>query len=122
MADDDINVQYKDIINQIAKENKALQIIEQSLETVAKSNKTEKSKAVSINVGNVKKKAAIERLDKLKEEKLSLEQKEARYIGPYTVARVAQNGSYVLRDAEGDVADHTVPIDQLKVANFVMTI
>jgi hypothetical protein len=54
----------------------------------------------------------VYRLDPLRKDK-----REARYIGPYTIARVAQNGSYVLRDAEGDIVDHTVPIDQLKIAN-----
>jgi hypothetical protein len=54
----------------------------------------------------------VYRLDPLRKDK-----REARYIGPYTIARVAQNGSYVLRDAEGDIVDHTVPVDQLKVAN-----
>jgi hypothetical protein len=38
-----------------------------------------------------------------------------KYLGPYTIARRAHNGGYVLRDSTGDILDRHVPIDQLKV-------
>ena len=40
---------------------------------------------------------------------------EPKYIGPYTIARRARNGAYVLRDGTGDVLDRHVPLDQLKL-------
>jgi Chromo (CHRromatin Organisation MOdifier) domain len=40
---------------------------------------------------------------------------EPKYIGPYTVARRARHGGYVLRDATGDILDRQVPADQLKL-------
>jgi hypothetical protein len=40
---------------------------------------------------------------------------EPKYIGPYTIARRARNGAYVLRDGTGDILDRHVPIDQLKL-------
>lgn len=38
-----------------------------------------------------------------------------KYLGPYTIARRAKHGGYVLRDSTGDILDRHVPIDQLKV-------
>jgi len=38
-----------------------------------------------------------------------------KYLGPYSIARRAHNGGYVLRDSTGDILDRHVPIDQLKV-------
>jgi transposase InsO family protein len=40
---------------------------------------------------------------------------EPKYVGPYTVIRRARNGTYVLRDATGDMLDRHVPADQLKL-------
>jgi hypothetical protein len=40
---------------------------------------------------------------------------EPKYIGPFTVIRRSHNGTYVLRDATGDILDRHVPADQLKL-------
>lgn len=40
---------------------------------------------------------------------------EPKYIGPYTIVRRAHNGTYVLKDATGDLLDRHVPPDQLKL-------
>lgn len=40
---------------------------------------------------------------------------EPKYIGPYTIARRARNGAYVLKDATGDLLDRHVPVDQMKL-------
>lgn len=40
---------------------------------------------------------------------------EPSYVGPYTVEKKMRSGSYLLRDAVGDLLDRIVPIDQLKV-------
>ena len=40
---------------------------------------------------------------------------EAKYIGPFTIVRRAQNGAYVLRDQLGDMLDRHVPADQMKL-------
>ncbi len=40
---------------------------------------------------------------------------EPKYIGPYTVIRRTRNGTYALRDGAGDILDHHVTLDQLKV-------
>jgi RNase H-like domain found in reverse transcriptase/Integrase core domain/Chromo (CHRromatin Organisation MOdifier) domain/Integrase zinc binding domain/Reverse transcriptase (RNA-dependent DNA polymerase)/Retrotransposon gag protein len=40
---------------------------------------------------------------------------EPKYIGPYTIARRARNGAYVLKDATGDLLDRHVPADQMKL-------
>lgn len=40
---------------------------------------------------------------------------EPTYIGPYTVVRRIQNGSYVLKDQLNDLFDRHVPADQLKL-------
>ena len=40
---------------------------------------------------------------------------EPKYVGPYTVVRRARNGAYVLKDATGDIYDHHVPADHLKL-------
>ena len=42
---------------------------------------------------------------------------EPKYIGPYTIARRARNGAYVLRDVDGDILDRHVPIDQIKIVS-----
>lgn len=42
---------------------------------------------------------------------------EPKYLGPYTIARRARNGAYVLKDLTGDLLDRHVPVDQLKVLN-----
>jgi hypothetical protein len=42
---------------------------------------------------------------------------EAKYIGPYTVIRRAQNGAYVLKDQTGDIFDRHVTADQLKLVS-----
>jgi transposase InsO family protein len=40
---------------------------------------------------------------------------EPAYIGPYTVVRRTQNGTYVLKDQLNDLFDRHVPVDQLKL-------
>ena len=40
---------------------------------------------------------------------------EPKYVGPYTVARRAQKGAYVLKAATGDLLDRHVPADQMKL-------
>jgi hypothetical protein len=40
---------------------------------------------------------------------------EPKYLGPYTIARRARNGAYVLKDLTGDLLDRHVPVDQLKI-------
>lgn len=40
---------------------------------------------------------------------------EPKYIGPYNIVRRTRNGTYVLRDAAGDLLDRHVQLDQLKV-------
>ncbi len=42
---------------------------------------------------------------------------EPKYVGPYTIARRAHNGAYVLRDVDGDILDRHIPIDQMKVVS-----
>ena len=42
---------------------------------------------------------------------------EPKYVGPYIIIRRARNGTYVLRDATGDILDRHVPIDQLKIVS-----
>ena len=42
---------------------------------------------------------------------------EPKYVGPYTIVRRARNGTYVLKDATGDILDRHVPIDQLKIVS-----
>jgi hypothetical protein len=46
---------------------------------------------------------------------------EPSYIGPYTIDRRSRNGTYVLRDALGDVLDRRVPADQIKLIERVPT-
>ena len=43
---------------------------------------------------------------------------EPKYIGPYTVIRRSQNGSYVLKDATGDILDRRVQADQMKLISI----
>jgi hypothetical protein len=40
---------------------------------------------------------------------------DAHYIGPYTIERRSRSGTYVLRDAVGDILDRRVPADQIKL-------
>lgn len=55
--------------------------------------------------------ATVMRLDPRRRDK-----RDARYLGPYTIARRAASGTYILRDVDGDIVDFPVPIDQLKRA------
>ena len=54
--------------------------------------------------------AIVMLIDPLRQDKF-----EPKYVGPYTVARRARNGAYVLKDATGDILDRHVPPDQLKL-------
>lgn len=40
-----------------------------------------------------------------------------RYLGPYTIERRARSGTYLLRDALGDILDRRVPADQIKLVS-----
>jgi transposase InsO family protein len=42
-----------------------------------------------------------------------------RYIGPYQIERRSRTGTYVLRDAVGDILDRRVPADQIKLVSRV---
>ena len=43
---------------------------------------------------------------------------DARYIGPYSIVRRTYYGTYILRDATGDILDRHVPSDQLKLTTL----
>ena len=41
------------------------------------------------------------------------------YLGPYTIERRSRSGTYVLRDAVGDILDRRIPADQIKLISRV---